>query len=66
MNRFILAALVLLAAVLPLASPFAGEEVVMSRGNFGEDFAFIDRYLKSEVAKQLWSRAGGRCGPPHA
>ena len=46
MNRFILAALVLLAAALPLASPLAGEEVVMSRGNFGEDFAFIDGYLK--------------------
>ena len=46
MNRVILGVVVALASALPLASPFAAERVVMSGGNFGENFAFIDRYLR--------------------
>ena len=40
---FVLMALVALAS---FASPLAADQIVMRRGNFGADFAFIDSFLK--------------------
>ena len=50
--------LVALALAMSIASSHADERVIMRRDNFGQDFAFIDRYLR-----QTWPRHYGTDEP---
>ena len=45
MRRLLTWGIVTTALVFPLAAGFAADAVVTRRDNFGEDLAFIDRYL---------------------
>ena len=50
--RFVVGGLLIALALLaPAAAASATEQVVMRRDNFGEDFAFIDRFLKALAPK---------------
>lgn len=54
MKRVITFSLVALALAMSVTSSHADERVIMRRDNFGQDFAFIDRYLR-----QTWLRHYG-------